>query len=178
MAQGLAFPLALFLLVACSGAPQHGLDVPVRVAGLAIDESSDNPVVILEELAGARRLPIWIGLAEARSIAAVLEAEEPQRPNSHDLSKRLIEGLDGRIERVVVTALRGGVYFARIDLARNGRTIEIDARPSDAIAIALRFAAPVFVDATLFEASSAEGEPAGREIHARAPERQVEVFRL
>jgi hypothetical protein len=179
MRQGLALPLALLCLVACSRAPSGDTDgVAVRVAGLVVDESADTPVVILEELAGERQLPIWIGLAEAQSIAAVLENQELPRPNSHDLSKKLIEGLDGRVERVVVTALRDGVYFARIDLVQNGRTIGIDSRPSDAIAIALRLGAPVFVHETLFESSAAERGPPGREIRERAPERQVEAFRL
>jgi len=179
MARRLALWLALLCLAACSGAaPDEAGVVAVRVAGLVLDETADSPVVILEEVDGERRLPIWIGLAEAQSIAAGLGDDEPLRPNSHDLSKRLIEGLDGSVERVVVTALRDGVYFARIDLARNGRKIEIDARPSDAIAIALRLAAPLFVQEALFETSGFDVAPSGREVHAPAPERQVEARRL
>jgi hypothetical protein len=174
MARRLALSLALLCLAACSRAPADEAGVvAVRVAGLVLDDAADTPVVVLEEVDGERRLPIWIGLPEAQSIAAGLGEEVPLRPNSHDLSKRLIEGLDGRIERVVVTALRDGIYFARIDLARGGQTIAVDARPSDAIAIALRLAAPVFVDEALFETSGFDVPPRGREVRAPAPRRQV-----
>jgi bifunctional DNase/RNase len=175
----LALSLALLCLAACSRAPagEPGA-VAVRVAGLVMDQTADSPVVILEEVDGERRLPIWIGLPEAQSIAAGLDDEEALRPNSHDLGKSLIEGMGGRIERVVVTALRDGVYFARIDLAQNGRTVEIDARPSDAIALALRVAAPLFVNESLFETTGLDVGPSGREVRARAPERQVESQRL
>jgi bifunctional DNase/RNase len=182
MPRRLALPPALlgFVLSACAPAeaPVETEGVAVRVAGLVLDEAADSPVVILEEVEGERRLPIWIGLPEAQSIAAGLDGEEPLRPNSHDLSKRLIEGLEGKLQRVVVTSLRDGVYFARIDLARDGRTVPIDARPSDAIAIALRLAAPLFVEESLFDSSGAEMKPRGREIRAPAPGRQVDAWRL
>jgi hypothetical protein len=175
----LALSLVLLGFAACSRAPagEPG-SVAVRVAGLMIDERADSPVVVLEEVEGERRLPIWIGLPEAQSIAAGLDDEEALRPNSHDLSKSLIEGMGGRIERVVVTALRDGVYFARIDLAQNGRIVAIDARPSDAIAIALRLEAPLFVHEALFETSGFDVGPSGREVRTRAPERQVEARSL
>jgi bifunctional DNase/RNase len=179
MARGFALRLALLCFAACSappaGAPE---EIAVRVAGLVIDESADSPVVILEEIDGERRLPIWIGLPEAQSIASALDGGEPLRPNSHDLSKRLIEGLDGRVERVAVTALRDGVYFARIDLVRDGRRVAIDSRPSDAIAIALRLDAPLFVHEELFETSGIDLPPSGREVRGRAAERQMETWTL
>ena len=164
-------------LAACGEAPSEE-PVAVRVAGVALDESADSPVVILEELDGARRLLIWIGLSEAQSIAARLAAETPPRPNSHDLAQRLIETLDARVERVVVTALRDGIYYARIDLVHNGRTLPIDARPSDAIAIALRLSAPLFVEAALFDTAGPAQGPSGREVHHPAGERQVDAWRL
>ena len=171
--------LALLCFAACRGEPaaEPGI-VAVRVAGVALDETAGSPVVILEELSGERRLPIWIGLPEAESIATELAAETPPRPNTHDLAERLIEGLEGRVERVVVTALQGGIYFARIDLARSGHKLEIDARPSDAIAIALRLEAPVFVHEALFEATESQRSPAGREVRQRARGRQVEPASL
>jgi uncharacterized protein len=179
MTRSLALLLPLLWLVACRETPPGEAGaVAVRVVGLVLDEEADSPVVILEEVEGERRLPIWIGLPEAHSIAAVLGSEEPLRPNSHDLSKRLIEGLDGHIERVVVTALRDGIYFARIDLARDGRTVAVDARPSDAIAIALRLAAPLFVHEALFETTGFDAKPPGREVRGIARERQVGVRSL
>ena len=171
--------LLLLCLAACRAETDAGPGpVAVRVAGVALDEAADSPVLILEELDGTRRLPIWIGLPEAQSIASRLAAETPPRPNSHDLAQRLIETLEGRVERVVVTALRDGVYYARIDLVHEGRTHAIDARPSDAIAIALRLSAPLFVEAALFETAGPEHGPSGREVGAPASSRQVELRRL
>jgi bifunctional DNase/RNase len=119
---------------------------------------------MLEESEGARQLPIWIGIAEARSIAAQMEKVDPPRPNTHDLAKRLIEGLDARVERVVVTELRSGIYYARIVLSVGGRRVEIDSRPSDAIAIALRVDAPLFANEELLElAEDEENTPTGGE---------------
>ncbi len=152
------------VLVGC-GAPEaepaHGAgEIRVRVGSLAVDTASNSPVVILEEMEGARTLPIWIGLGEARSIAAELEREHPIRPNTHDLAKRLVDRLDGVVERVVVTELNGGIYYALIVLRAGERTLQVDARPSDAIALALRYGAPVFVAESLFE-TAAGGDGAG-----------------
>jgi len=147
------------LLCAVGATCQRGADgasaaapgIEVRVRGIALDQRSESPVVILEELRGSRKLPIWIGYPEASAIASELESVAPPRPNTHDLAKRLVDGLEGTVARVVVTDLSGGVYYARIVLARNGRSVEVDARPSDAIALALRFRAPLFVQEGLFE---------------------------
>jgi bifunctional DNase/RNase len=144
----------MLLAAACSSGSdgvQH--DVSVQVERVALDPVVNTPVIILGESAGSRQLPIWIGLAEARSIAQRLEDVKSPRPNTHDLASRLIEGLEGRVERVTVTALRDGTYYAVIQLERSGSIVEIDARPSDAIALALRTGAPVFVREPLFEQS-------------------------
>jgi uncharacterized protein len=179
MARRLASWLALLCLAACGAAPSEPAGgIAVRVAGLALDDNADSPVVILQEIDGPRRLPIWIGLAEAQSIAVGLGGHVPLRPNAHDLGKRLIQGLDGRVERVVVIALRDGIYYARIDLVRDGHTVSIDARPSDAIALALRLDAPIFVHEALFESSIPELPPSGSEVRGHAPERQVEAWSL
>lgn len=143
-------PLLALLLAACSeDAPEPGADVAVEVGSIAVDPSG-SPVVLLEDRRGERSLPIWIGLAEAHSIAAEMEHRQLPRPNTHDLAKRLIDGLEGQLERVVVTELREGTYYAVIFLSAHGRRIEVDARPSDAIALALRFRAPLFVRERLF----------------------------
>jgi bifunctional DNase/RNase len=152
--------------------------VPVRVEGLALDPDADAPIVILIESDGERRLPIWIGETEARSIAAELEELKPIRPNTHDLARRLIEGLDGTVLRIVVTDLREGIYYARIDLDQEGRSVSIDARPSDAIAIGLRLGAPLFVRAQLFESGGLSDGGPGQAIRGRAIERQVPGRRL
>jgi bifunctional DNase/RNase len=147
-------PLSVALLLGC-GARGPAVDpheVAVEVGSVAVDRASGSPVVILEEMAGDRRaLPIWIGVAEAHSIAAEMEHRRGPRPNTHDLAKALVDQLDGAVLRVVVTELRDGTYYALLFLASHGEVFEIDARPSDAIALALRFGAPVYVREPLFE---------------------------
>jgi bifunctional DNase/RNase len=143
--------LALTGLLACDDAPANpDPDVPVSVGVVAVDEHN-LPVVILEEQGGVRSLPIWIGAAEAHSIAAEMKQKPALRPNTHDLAKRLIQGLEGEIVRVVVNELRNGTYFATIVLLSRDEIVDIDARPSDAIAIALRVDAPIFVRASLLD---------------------------
>jgi bifunctional DNase/RNase len=144
--------LSLLLLCgACreeAGEPSH--DVPVRVSIVALD-AQNVPVVILEEESGARVLPIWIGSAEASSIAAEIHKQKPPRPNSHDFAARLIQGLEGELLRVIVTEIRDGTFYAILVLEANGKRVEIDARPSDAIATALRAGAPILVRDHVFE---------------------------
>jgi bifunctional DNase/RNase len=120
---------------------------PVDVSRVALDPATRAPVVILRESDGLQReLPIWIGVYEARSIALGLEGVEVPRPNPHDLMHDMIEELGGELQRVIVTELRDSIYYAVMELLVDGRKIEVDARPSDAIAVALRFSAPIFVD--------------------------------
>jgi bifunctional DNase/RNase len=157
---------ALVGLLACGDATTDSdPDVPVSVGVVAVDEHN-LPVVVLEEQGGPRLLPIWIGTAEARSIAAEMEQKPSPRPNTHDLAKRIIQGLDGEIVRVVVSDLRNGTYFATIVMLSRGETVDIDARPSDAIAIALRVDAPIFVRASLLDGdrSAPVGERSERRI--------------
>ncbi|HEY5658980.1 MAG TPA: bifunctional nuclease family protein [Myxococcota bacterium] len=139
---------------ACGTAdPGSDANVRVHVDRVVIDRQ-DIPVLVLAEDDGERWLPIWIGTAEARSIALQMEQRSSPRPNTHDLARNVIYGLDGDVERVVVTELKEGTYYARLGLRLHDRSIEIDSRPSDAIAIALRTNAPIYVRKTLFEAES------------------------
>ena len=127
----------------------------VEVVRVAVDRETGAPVVILRERDGLqRRLPIWIGIYEARSIALGLDGITVPRPNPHDLIHDMIESLGGDLQRVVITELRGSVYYAVIDVLVDGRSVQIDARPSDAIAVALRFAAPLYVDESVLERGS------------------------
>jgi len=147
--------LALAASLAC-GEPGSEHDVAVRVARVGLD-ANDLPVVLLEERGGSRWVAIWIGTAEAESIALSIESIASPRPNSHDLARDVIDGLRGEVERVVVTDLRGGTYYATLALLTGRRRVEIDARPSDAIAIALRARAPIFVRDHLFERAETAG---------------------
>ena len=147
-------PLLLLLLpLACGApAPPEDDDVQVRVETVALDDHN-TPVVLLEEEGGPRILPIWIGTAEATSIAIQINNQRPPRPNFHDLAKNVIQSLDGEVVRVVVTELRQGTYYAVLSLRANGRLVEIDVRPSDGIALALRAEAPILVRASLFDSA-------------------------
>jgi bifunctional DNase/RNase len=167
------------LIPSCSPQPVPEPEVAVRVEAVTLDPQSNSPVLVLEELEGSRRLPIWIGFSEARSIASVLENQQHPRPNTHDLAKRLIDRLEGEVERVVVTRLTKEIYYALIVVSAQGRTLEIDARPSDAIAIGLRYEAPLFVREAVFE-RSVEGrmqEEPGREIRDIPPPDRPESHR-
>ena len=146
--------IAMFLLfapAACaperssSGAALQVTDLRrVYVEGVRVD-GGGTPVLLLKEVAGKlRRLPIWIGDDQARSIVVALEEIELPRPNTHDLTLRLLGGVEKEISRVVVTELRESTYYAVIEVAGD-QLVQIDARPSDAIALAVRASAPIFV---------------------------------
>jgi hypothetical protein len=117
----------------------------VRVSGLVMDPQTNTPIVILKDLTEDTALPIWIGLLEATAIATELEKVQLPRPMTHDLIKNCFVQLSIRVERVEVCDLKDNTYFATIHLLQNGKPRPVDARPSDAIAIALRMGAPIFV---------------------------------
>lgn len=120
-------------------------DHPMTVRGLALDPVTNAPIVILKADDGPRLLPIWIGLFEANAIAVEMEKIVAPRPMTHDLLKNLIELLDARVDRMVVDSLQENTFFASIYLSYDGRELRLDARPSDAIALALRTGSPIFV---------------------------------
>ncbi len=152
--------LLVTALAACAPAdPAHEHEVAVRVERVGLD-ADDLPIVLLEETGGPRWLAIWIGIAEAQSIALSIESFASPRPNSHDLARSVIDGLRGKVERVVVTDVREGTYYATLALRAGDRRVEIDARPSDAIAIALRAHAPIFVRDHLLERDDRPAERA------------------
>ena len=117
----------------------------VRVSGLSIDPITHTPIVLLKDKENQDVIPIWIGLLEASSIATQLEDIKLARPMTHDLMKNILSHLDAVVSRVEVNDLRNNTFFATIHLKWNGMDLAIDARPSDAIALALRMQAPIFV---------------------------------
>ncbi|MEO8194675.1 MAG: bifunctional nuclease family protein [Gemmatimonadales bacterium] len=138
--------------------------VEVEVMRLGLDRSNNSYVVILREKEGERLLPIWIGQAEAESIVIEMSKLRRERPLTHDLCKTLITGLGGTLRRIQITKVENRTYYAELQIAREEQVIHIDARPSDSIAIALRFSAPMFAQDSLltslvFEDSSEESEP-------------------
>jgi bifunctional DNase/RNase len=123
-----------------------------------IDPVSNMPIIILKNPDGSSVLPIWVGIFEANAIAMQLEEIVSPRPTTHDLLKNVIHGLEAQVERIVITDLRENTFFAQIHLRRNGRSLSIDARPSDAMALALRTAAPIFVENAVLDKSESSTE--------------------
>jgi bifunctional DNase/RNase len=119
--------------------------VPMTIKGLMLDPVSNSPIVVLKDEADRVYLPIWVGIFEANAIALQLENIETPRPMTHDLLKNFIGELQAQVHRVVINDLRESTFYARIHVVSGGRAFEVDARPSDAIALALRTAAPIFV---------------------------------
>ncbi len=117
----------------------------MKVDKLGIDLLTHDPVVILKDLEGKRYLPILIGPFEATAIALALEGTAVPRPLSHDLMRNLLESLSAKLEQVVVHDIKDSTFFAKLVVRTNGEVQEIDARPSDSIALALRMHAPIFV---------------------------------
>jgi len=137
--------------------------VEVEVMRLGLDRSNNSYVVILREKEGERLLPIWIGQAEAESIVIEMSKVKRERPLTHDLCKTLITGMGGTLRRIQITKVENRTYYAEMQIRVDDRMIQIDARPSDSIAIALRFAAPIFAQedlltSLLFEDSSDESD--------------------
>ncbi|MCL4502974.1 MAG: bifunctional nuclease family protein [Deltaproteobacteria bacterium] len=117
----------------------------MTVSGLTIDPFTNSPIMILKDVASDKAVPIWIGLLEATAIASELENIKFSRPMTHDLLKNIMDLVETQVTKVEVCDLRDNTYFAIIYLSRDGVEMTIDARPSDAIAIALRTKAPIFV---------------------------------
>ncbi len=117
----------------------------MKVAGLVMDTKTNSPILVLKDIIGNASLPIWIGLLEATAIATELEKVQFPRPMTHDLMRNCFQALGADVERVEVCDIRDNTYYAHIYLRHNGGLSRIDARPSDAIAIALRTDAPIFV---------------------------------
>jgi len=120
--------------------------IEMKISRLILDPVTNTPIIILKDLEDELTLPVWIGLLEASAIALELEKEPPQRPMTHDLIKNILSSLNVNVSKVEVTDLRESTFYALIYLNMDGKTFKIDARPSDAIAIALRTSAPIYVD--------------------------------
>ena len=120
--------------------------VEMKVRGLALDPVSNMPIIILRDEEEKRSLPIWVGIFEANAIALELEKIATPRPMTHDLIKNIVESVEAKIEKIVVNDLRENTFFALIHLRLGEEEITVDSRPSDAIALALRAGAPIFVE--------------------------------
>ncbi len=121
------------------------MSIEMMVAGIALDPVTKMPIIILKDSNGDNALPIWIGIAEASAIATQLEKIDLARPMTHDLIKNLLQALDTQVDRIEITALKDNTFYANIYLKFDDKTLPIDSRPSDAIALALRTESPIFV---------------------------------
>jgi len=119
--------------------------VRMTVRGIALDPITNMPIIILEDSEEKRALPIWVGIFEANAIALEMEKIATPRPLTHDLIKNILDGLGATVQQIVVNDLKENTLFAVIEVNYNGNMVNIDARPSDAIALALRVNAPIFV---------------------------------
>lgn len=130
--------------------------IEVTVAHLGLDRATNTPVVILREKDGERVLPIWIGPAEASAIAMEMQGVKAQRPMTHDLLKQLVIGLGAELRRVSIHDVKDNTYFAELLMSREDQVFQLDARPSDSIALALRLHAPIFTSEQLLDQRSVE----------------------
>jgi bifunctional DNase/RNase len=131
----------------------------VSIAGLTMDPASNTPIIILKSEKNNQAIPIWIGLLEATSIASALQKIKYERPMTHDLFKNFTELLDISISRIEVCDLKDNTFYAKIYFISKDGNFEMDARPSDAIALALRFDAPIFVaDEIMQKSKMGDGE--------------------
>jgi bifunctional DNase/RNase len=120
-------------------------ELRVEIKGLMLDPSSNVPIVILRDVENQLFLPIWIGISEAQAIASRIEGIEPPRPMTHDLLRSIVDHLGGTLAKVVISDLKENTFFATLHVRQGDREVSVDARPSDAIALALRADAPIFV---------------------------------
>jgi bifunctional DNase/RNase len=125
--------------------------VEMQIKGLMLDPVTNVPIVILRDADGQRVLPIWVGPTEANAIALQIENLSPPRPMTHDLLRDVVGALGATVSRVVISDLRGSTFYAYLELRRGDEVILVDARPSDALALAARTKAPIFVRSSVLE---------------------------
>jgi hypothetical protein len=123
----------------------------MSIKGLMVDPITNTPIVVLRDKEGQKVLPIWVGIFEANAIALQIENISTPRPMTHDLLRNVIHDLKASVQKIVVCDLQENTFYALIYLSLNGDTVAIDARPSDAIALALRTRAPIFVEDTVID---------------------------
>ena len=129
------------------------MEVEMRIRTLMMDPVTQMPIVILRDMSGDTILPIWVGPYEANAIALEIEKVSTARPMTHDLIKTLLNGLDTKVQKIVVNELKDETFYALIWLEKNGELISVDSRPSDALALALRLDCPIYVDESVLKNS-------------------------
>jgi hypothetical protein len=164
--QGLIPKLEAQLNAGLKNAKRDTFGIEVKIRGLTLDPATSMPIIVLKDVGSDTVMPIWVGIFEANAIAIEIEKVAVPRPMTHDLARNLIRHLNGRLERVVISELKDDTFFAALWLRQGDQPMVIDARPSDAIALALRADCPIYVTeqvlqaAKLNTASPAEGQVA------------------
>ena len=150
------------------------MQIEMTIKGLTVDRATNMPIILLRDKDGDRVLPIWVGGAEANAIAMQIENVSVPRPMTHDLLKNVIQDLHGDIKKIVVYDLKENTFYAMIYVSTNGEVVAIDSRPSDAIALALRVKAPIFVEEEII--TKAKTSPMGgpEELQAEHLQRWME----
>ena len=139
------------------------MDIEVRIRGLMMDPATNMPIVVLKDVASETVMPIWVGISEAQAIAIEIEKLAAQRPMTHDLTRNLIRHLNATLERVVINELKDETFLAVLWLRQGAEPLTIDARPSDAIALALRADCPIYVSEQVMQTAklNTSGPPEG-----------------
>jgi bifunctional DNase/RNase len=139
------------------------MDIEVRIRGLMMDPSTNMPIVVLKDVGSDTVMPIWVGIFEANAIAIEIEKVAAPRPMTHDLTRNLMRHMNSQLERVVITELRDDTFFAVLWVRHDGELMTVDARPSDAIALALRSDCPIYVSEQVLQSAklNMSGPPEG-----------------
>jgi uncharacterized protein len=139
------------------------MDIEVRIRGLMMDPATNMPIVVLKDIGSDTVMPIWVGIFEANAIAIEIEKVAAPRPMTHDLTRNLMRHMHGELEKIVITELRDSTFFATLWIRQDGELMTLDARPSDAIALALRADCPIFVSEQVLQSAKLDmsGPPEG-----------------
>src|ERR1700721_317816 len=148
-------------------------EVEMQIRGLMMDPVTNMPIIVLKDVGSDLVLPIWVGIFEANAIALELEKTATPRPMTHDLLRNLARGLNAQVRKVVVSEMRDDTYYAVIWMEQSGEVVTLDARPSDAIALALRWDCPIYVSRVVL-ASSNQAAGGNQAIHADEMRRALE----
>jgi uncharacterized protein len=147
--------------------------IELQLVGVRVELPTNQPIVLLKEREGERYLPIWIGPVEATAIALGMQGIETLRPMTHDLMRDLLQGLGISVDRIVITELREGTFYAEIQMSQNGATVAVSSRPSDALALAVRMDLTIFANEDVLE----EASIAVKDDQEEDAEKEVERFR-
>ena len=139
------------------------MEIEVRIRGLMMDPATSMPIVVLKDIASETVMPIWVGIFEANAIAIEIEKVAAPRPMTHDLTRNLIQHLNAKLEKIVISELKDDTFFAHLWLRQNDEPLVVDARPSDAIALALRADCPIYVTEEVMQTAklNTSGPPEG-----------------